>query len=216
MAPSQLKEHIATLVQTREAVAADIIKKREEVRLLASEVQALQQADYLANLFNNQAEKLEVAQAELRTLYTRSTELTETWKACKSYLQKIEQGDWGDPQTHIHHKHPPQPPVGKQIRFVELWAAISGGLMLLISIGLVILFPRWWLALTVVVVATFITIEATMRGQLSNLLLNVTIVLAIVTSLILIWEFWWLLLLMALVAVVFVMIRENLRELWSS
>ena len=215
MAPSQLKEYIATLIHKREAIAADIVKKREEVRLLTLEVQALQQTDYLTYLFKKQAENLEVAQNELQALYTRSTELTETLEACRSNLQKIEQGDWGDPQAHIHHKHPVQPPLGEQARFVELWAAISGGLMLLISFGLVILFPRWWFGLTILVVATFVTIEATIRGQLPNLLLNVTIVLAIVTSLVLIWEFWWLLLLIMLVVIVFVMIRENLRELWS-
>ena len=80
---------------------------------------------------------------------------------------------------------------------------------------LVLLFPEYWLELGVTVAAIFITIEATVRGRLANLLLNVTIILAVITGLILIWEFWWLMLLVAALAMVILMIRENLRELWQ-
>jgi hypothetical protein len=210
-----LSEHIDALAQEQKLLGQEILQKREAVRLLALEVQALHETDYLNHLYRTQAEQLTTAQQQLQTLYARATELAETSTAARAYLQKIKQGDWGDPQAHLHHKHPPQPPVGKQARITELWAAVSGGLLLLALAVLILLFPEYWLGLGVTVAAIFITIEATVRGRLADLLLNVTIILAVITGLILIWEFWWLILLVAALAMVILMIRENLRELWQ-
>ncbi len=215
LTPAQLREHISALTQEQETLKEEIGQKREAVRSLALEVQALHETDYLNHLYRTQAEQLTTAQKELQTLYARSTELVEISTAARFYLQKIEQGDWGDPQAHLHHKHPPQPPVGQQARLTELWAAVSGGLLLLALTILILLFPQYWLGLGITVAAIFITIEATVRGRLANLLLNVTILLAVITGLVLIWEFWWLVLLVAAFVMVIIMIRENLRELWQ-
>ena len=215
LTPAQLREHISALTQEQKTLKEEIVQKREAVRSLALEVQALHETDYLNHLYRTQAEQLATAQKELQTLYARSTELAETSTAARSYLHKIERGDWGDPQAHLHHKHPPQPPVGQQARLTELWAAVSGGLLLLALTILILLFPEYWLGLGLTVAAIFITIEATVRGRLANLLLNVTIGLAAINSLVLIWEFWWLVLLVAAFVMVIIMIRENLRELWQ-
>jgi hypothetical protein len=215
LTPAQLREHISALTQEQKTLKEEIVQKREAVRSLALEVQALHETDYLDHLYRTQAEKLAAAQKELQVLYARSTELAETSTAAQSYLEKIEQGDWGDPQAHLHHKHPPQPPVGQQARLTELWAAVSGGLLLLALTILILLFPQYWLGLGLTVAAIFITIEATVRGRLANLLLNVTIGLAAINGLVLIWEFWWLMLLVAAFVMVIMMIRENLRELWQ-
>jgi hypothetical protein len=215
LTPARLKEHITELTKKQETLQAEIVQKRESVRLLALEVQSLHETDYLHHLYRTQAEKLAAEQEALQALYARSTALAETSTAAQTYLAKIERGDWGDPQAHLHHKHPPQPPLGKQARITELWAAVSGGLLLLALTILLLLFPHYWLGLGLTVAAIFITIEATVRGRLANLLLNVTILLAVVNGLILIWEFWWLILLVAAFAMVILMIRENLRELWQ-
>jgi hypothetical protein len=216
LAPTRLRNHIEALGREQAAVTEEIAQKRESVRLLSLEVEALHQTDYLSHLYRSQAEQLETAQKELQALHARATELAETSMAARAYLKKIEQGDWGDPQAHLHHKHSPQPPLGQQARITELWAAVSGGLLLLALTILLLLFPEYWLELGLMVAAIFITIEATVRGRLANLLLNVTIVLAVITGLILIWEFWWLVLLIAAFAMVIIMIRENLRELWQN
>ncbi len=101
------------------------------MRPLALEVQALQHTDYLDKLYQAREEELNSAQDDLQALRDRHMELTESWIASRSYLQEIESGNLGDPQAHIHHKHPPEPPVGKQARITELWAAVSGGVLLL-------------------------------------------------------------------------------------
>ena len=128
-AAGQLKNHIAALTQERETIRRELNQRREALRLLALEVQALQAVDYLGHLGQTQQKNLDDAQHELQTLYARFTALTETCLAGQSYLKKIEGDDWGDPQGHIKHKHRPQPPVDSLIRITELWAAVSAGLL---------------------------------------------------------------------------------------
>jgi hypothetical protein len=214
IAPQILKEKIATLTQHQEEVARELAQKRKEVRSLALEVQALQQTDYFSKLYQTRDDKLDTAQQELQALYARHAELTETRIATKSYLSRIERGDWGDPQSHIHHKHPPEPPVGKQNRLAELWAAVSAGLLLLVFAVLTIFFPAHWFTWIIVVGGIFISIDAILRGWFPGLLLNVTILLGIITGIILVLDFWWIIVLIGLLALVTTMIRENLRELW--
>lgn len=216
LAPVQLRAHIEALDREQAAVSQEIVKKREMIRALSLEVEALHQTDYLSHLYRHQAAQVESTQKELQTLHAQATRLAETSTASRTYLAKIERGDWGDPQAHLQHRHLPQPPLDKQARLTELWAAVSGGLLLLALTVLLLLFPEYWLGLGLAVAALFITIEATVRGRLANLLLNVTIGLAVITGLILIWEFWWLILLVAAFAMVFIMMRENLRELWQN
>jgi hypothetical protein len=211
--PVQLEQHIAALAQEREALEREMVQKRDQVRLLALEVQALQHTDYLDKLRQAREEELNSAQDDLQALRARHMELTESWIASRSYLQEIESGNWGDPQAHIHHKHPPEPPVGKQARITELWAAVSGGFLLLAFAALLTFAPSGWLAWTILVGAVFATIEATIRGRLSQFLISVTIVLAIITGFLLVKDFWWLIVIVGLFATVMMSIVANLREL---
>lgn len=213
--PAQLAQHIATLAEARRQLQQELNQRREEVRLLALEVQALQETDYLNHIYKQQTEKLEQAQAELQLLYARYTQTTETWQACRAYLTKIEQGNWGDPQAHLRHKHRPEPPLGKQARIAELWAAVSGGLLILALALLLMLRPAGWLTWIVLVGLIFLAIESTLRGRLPNFLLNLTLILAGVTGVVLLVEFWWLVFILAFLGLAVSTITTNLRELWS-
>ncbi|MCB0214522.1 MAG: hypothetical protein KDJ52_34600, partial [Anaerolineae bacterium] len=213
LAVEQMRNQIATLEQQREALDAKIAHKRAEVRRLSLEVQALHETSYFKQIHKAQQEQLNAAESDLHELQRRAVELTETQLASQSYLAKIEKDDWGNPQAHLHHKHPPEPPLDSQARIIELWAAVSGGLLLLAFTLLFIINPGRWYVWIVVIGFAFAAIEATVRRRLSPFLLNMTIVLAVFTSLILIKEFWYLLLILALLALVVTMIIDNLREL---
>ena len=214
-AAKQLREHLAGLKQQQQAIEHELTRKREELRQLSLEVQALQATDYLNHLYQSQEEKLNIAQEELQSLYARYSSLEETGKATQSYLAKIERGTLPDPQAHIHHKHLPEPPADEQARIAELWAAVSGGLLLLIYGGLMVLIPSRWLAWTILVGIVFFAIEAAIRGRLANFLLSITVILAVITGVLLVVQLWWVTALIILLVVVFAMIRDNLRELRS-
>ncbi|MCB0196542.1 MAG: hypothetical protein KDJ65_31605 [Anaerolineae bacterium] len=213
LAVEQMRRQIETLDQQREALDAEIAHTRAEVRRLSLEVQALKETSYFKQIHKAQQDQLFAAESNLHELQRRAVELTETKLASQSYLGKIEKDDWGDPQAHLHHKHPPEPPLDQQARIIELWAAVSGGLLLLAFTVLLIFNSGRWYVWVVIVGLAFAMVEATVRRRLSQFLLNTTIVLAVITGLILIKEFWYLLLIVALLALVVTMIMDNLREL---
>lgn len=210
-----LKQKIAALAKEQKTIKRDIAQKREELRLLTLEVQALHQTAYFNKLHQTQQEQLNAAQEALQAYYARHMELTETLTASQAYLQKIKSGDRGDPQAHIHRKHLPEAPVGKLTRLAELWAAISVGLLLFAFAVLLILAPSRWFIWAGLLGIIFAAIEATLRGRLSNFLLNVTIILAAITGFILVKDFLWLIVIAGLFTVVMTTIVGNLRELWG-
>lgn len=215
MTAAELKSLTAELIEEQKRIGQEIDACRSTLRRLALETESLRQTDYLNHLFLIKQKALSDAELELHELQTRLTRANETEQACRSYLSKLEQGDWGDPQAHLRHKNLPEPPLNRQNRLVEIWAALSGGLLLLVMVVLFILFPGQLLILVALAAFAFATIEATVRGRLSNLLLNVVIFFAIVTSVVLIWEFWRILLLFGFVLLTLLLMRENLREIWG-
>ncbi len=214
-APARLRERIAMLTAQIDAAETELTAQRDSLRLLNLEVHALRETDYLHHIYKTQQEKLQTEQEALQALYNHHTELIESRKATETYLSKIERGDWGAPQGHIKHKHPPEPPIGKQARITELWAALSSGLLLFVFTLLLALNPGRWLTWTFGVGLVFLTLEATMRGRLAGFLLNLTIFLAVLVGLILVKDFWWIVLILGMFALMAAMIASNLRELWD-
>ncbi|MDQ4075289.1 MAG: hypothetical protein M3220_03485, partial [Chloroflexota bacterium] len=190
-----------------------IEEQRQALRQLALDIEAVRATEHLDELHRRKIARLEEQERDLQALQARRTELQAIRTQSQRYLQQIRRGEWGDPRAHLRHVHHPEPPLPRQRRLVELWAAISGALALLALVALLVLLPRHWWLWTGTIALIFAAIEATMRGRLSNFLLNTVIVLAIITALILIWEWWRVLVIMALIAVVVHMIRDNVREL---
>ncbi len=213
---AQLEENITSLEQERQAIEQEIELQRETLRLLNLEVRSLREESYLKELYETKSEELDEAQANLQSLFARHTQIIEISKASKAHLKKVQAGNWGNPQAHIKHKHPPEPPLGPQARLTEIWAAISGGMLLLAFTVLLMTSPEQWLTWTILIAFIFATVEATARGKLANFLLNLTIVLAVITTILLIIDFWWLILIFIMFVLVIAMIFGNLRELWSS
>ena len=211
-----LDTRIARLEEDRRDLETQIAQAREELRLLALEVQSLQQTNYFSALHTQRLEDLSAKQEHLRSLQSNRLANAETRRAAIAYRRRIEQGDWGDPQAHIKRAHHPEPPTPPQARIVELWAAISGALLLLALVAVLTLLPHNWPLWLLGIGVIFGAIESTVRGHLFSYLLNLTIILALITSAILLWKFWWVLLGLSILGMVIFMIRENLREIWQS
>jgi hypothetical protein len=211
-----LNTRIARLEEDQNDLETQIAQERDELRLLALEVQSLQQTDYFSNLHTQRLEDLTEKQEHLRSLQSKRLANAETRKAAISYRRRIEQGDWGNPQAHIKHAHHPEPPTPPQARIVELWAAISGALLLLALVGVLTFLPHNWPLWLMGIGVIFGAIESMVRGHLFSYLLNLTIVLALITSAILVWKFWWALLGLSILGMVIFMIRENLQEILQS
>ena len=188
---------------------------RENVRVLALETAAFSETDYQTPLRKDKEDQLNALEKELQGVRKEQSELIETKTALQNYLKRVEKGDFGHPRAHIRHTHDPEPPLSEQRLSVDIWAALSSGMLViaLIAVFAIPVLRQYWLLAAVIVVASFVFIEATIKGRLVRLLLNVTVLLAVISTLLLIWRFWWIALLGSLSFLAIIMLRENLREL---
>jgi hypothetical protein len=182
---------------------------------LELEVEALRQTAFLTSLFERRQADLTAAESELQGLRRQLTDILESQEAGRVSLEQMRQGNFGGPRDHIQHAHHPEPPIENIGRFAHWWAAVSGGVILLLIIPIIYFRPAYWILWLIGIAVLFGAIDALTRGKLANFLLRLTITLAIVTSALLIWEFWWILLIGAFMLVVIVGIRDNLREMSS-
>ena len=98
-------------------------------------------------------------------------------------------------------------------RIAEIWAAISGAVILLTVVLLLIFQPADWLVWLISLGVGLGLLESLSRGNLVNFLLTLTMILAIMAAIILLIEFWFWGLILLLVVVAILMIRGNLQEL---
>lgn len=215
IAAEQLQLRLDSLAKERVDIEAELRQQRETVRLLELEVQALRESSHFDRLFEARQVELEGVARELQALYSRRRDLDEAIQAARLYREKIQRGDWGDPQAHLGHKLLPQPPLAGFVRLVEFWAAVSGGLLLLVFLALVLVDSSRWLLWTVLVLAVFIGLEETVRGRMARFLLNLSVVMAVITSLVLVYEFFFWIVIAAVVGMVIYMIAGNLLELFG-
>jgi hypothetical protein len=209
----ELGNHIKNLSDEREAIEKEIAEKREKLRFLELDIQALREAGYLSKIYKAQQKVLEAAQSDLRALYARRVELTELLAASQSYLHEISGGDSGDPQAHITVKRYPEPPLNPIGRYAALWTAVSGGLLLFAFAILMLFTPSKLFLWAAAVVGLFLAIESLIWRRFTRFVLNVTILLAIVTTAVLIWQFLWQIIILILIGIVVMSIARNLREL---
>lgn len=211
-----LEELLTTLQQEQRELEEERNHQRTQVRILEVEIASLRQAAYHSELLERRQALLTQEEAKLRALKARITDVVETQEAVAEQLARLRNGDFGPPRAHLRHAHVPQPPLPPTIRITRIWAAISGGLLLLMIVGVMVWQPGNWPLWLVGIGTGFGAIEATTRQHLQSYLLGLTIILAIITSIILIVQFWWLILIIALSALVLLMIRDNLSEIAHS
>jgi hypothetical protein len=211
--PDEIAGQLAEVQAELQTLEEETLEKREAVRRMALEVEALRMAEHTSALHKNKEDALDEEQKALQALQSRRIELVETQQALQSYQRRVEQGDEGPPTAHLRHVHHPEPPLHTQHRSVEVWAALSNALVLL-SILLVVIFqPEHWFVLLIGLGVIFGGIEATTRRRLTDYLLTIIIILAVVAGIILVVEFWRWIVVLALIGIMVYSIWDSLREL---
>jgi hypothetical protein len=210
---SEIHQRLISVQAEIEEVSNEIEAQRDELRKQALDVESLKVTEYFDALRVKEEEELQITQKNLQDLQRRRTELSETHHALDSYLTRVTRGDLGSPTAHLHHVHHPEPPLPPQHRAVEIWAAISGALILLVICLILILQPDHWLIWLIGLGVVMGAVENLVRNNLVNYLLTIIIILALIAAIILLIEFWdWFLGLLLIGLVIFI-IRGNLLEL---
>lgn len=214
VAPAALARHLAEL--EAELVAADdrIAALQDEVRGLDLEVRALRTQAHMHRLHDARAQVLAERESDLRELQARRMELDELAGACRQYEQAPAGGWNGDPRAHL--RRAPMPESATSIRrgkLVELWAALSTGVLLLGALVLIVLGLNHKLIALTTLVATVVTVENILHRRVERLLLNLTIGLAFATTLVLVYEFFWPITIAVFACIAGLILIDNLREL---
>ena len=100
-------------------------------------------------------------------------------------------------------------------RLAYLWAAASGGLLLLLVAALIYVRPAYWPVWLAGIAVLFGALDAAVRGKLASYLIRLTVVLALVTSGLLLYRFWLPALILGFAALAIIMIRDNVREVFG-
>ena len=211
-----LKRRIANISRELKSLQSQQEALRKEVRGLALDEDALETFGQYSALHEMKVGELQSKQLELQANHSRAAELAETRLALQSHLERAQRGEWGPPEAHIRHYHPPEPSLPPRSRIVEAWAAVSGALILLPIVSLLVFRPANWPIWLLTIFFTMTAIEAVTSRRLANFLIASTVGLAIFASILLVLEFWEVVVIMAVVGVVVFMIRDNLRELSRS
>jgi len=126
----------------------------------------------------------------------------------------VQAGDHGDPRAHLRHVvHPQDPAEIRRSRALDVWSAISVALAILLLGALLITEPGlWWVGLVVVAVG-YVVIEALVRRRFLRLLLDLTILLAVIAAVALVVTHLAASVAIVLLAIGFIILRDNVREM---
>jgi hypothetical protein len=209
------EQMLAQLAAEQTDLGAQIETQRTRTRELELELSGLRQTAYLDDLVKRRQVDLDEATTKLHALNQRLVDVEETIEAASHALARLRIGDLGAPRAHIQRAHGPQAPIDAQGRFRLLWAAVSGGLLLLAIIALIFFRPPTWPIWLAGVVVAFGAVEAATHRSLRSYLYGLTIALAILNAAILLYEFWFVTIVLVVVGLVVLMIRDNLREVFG-
>jgi hypothetical protein len=216
--PSQaatLLSERATAVQKRqEELAATIPGLERELAAAGAEDSASSDDAYRTPSRIAERDRL---RAELTVLQREREENELRLGDLRHRLAAAEAGVRPPPQAHLRRiPVPTEPGADATGRLLEAWAAISVGLMLLVLVGVLVLSPRFGLAIAVGVIGLFVLIESILRGGVIGLLATWVRLLAVVAAAVILVNQWQLGVIVAAIAAGLFILRANVSELLDS
>jgi hypothetical protein len=206
-------ERVADLEREATEVDAEVDRLTGELPGLELEVRALSVSGSTAVLHADRSAALVRGEGDLAALRARRASITDTVAALQAERSALEAGEQGDPRAHLKHPHRPVPPEENRYNIVvEVWSAVSVGVLLLTLAVLVGLELVTWFGALLLAVGGYIVIEAALRRRLTTALLRVVLVLAIITAVILVFDFRLELIMAAVAGLAIIVVAENVRE----
>lgn len=212
----RIREQHDALVGRQTTLAQMIEEKSHDLIGLGVEASAMQDHPHLKWSYEAHQQKIkELSEAvdQLRAEYAENEAMLEAFNL---HAQQLWQGERGSARAHLRRVPRPIPEADLQFgRFMEMWAAISIGLILISLVGVFFFAPHNWFIGVVAIIALFLIIESAFRRWLTKLVTQLTIGLALFAALVLLIDFFpQVAIICALVAGGY-MTWQNLRELWN-
>jgi hypothetical protein len=209
-----LRERIQSLTTDQAAVRAEGTAAAIELKRVAAAIPVRSAAMVEATGPTKEEIALGVAEDQLAALRTKDSRLDDEIEAATAALERADAGDLGDPRAHLRQDHRPQPIEEQRYgRLVELWSAISAGVLLIVLVAVLAaeIIPVW--AALLIAVGGYVGIEAAIRGRLVQLALTLTLTLAVLGAIILVVNYLPLIIVAGVAVVAILAMIDNVREL---
>lgn len=209
-----LERELEHLAASAAADTVAIAERDAEAQRLGIRVTAAARAGRSTSFIARLVDDRERAVAQLRELRINLDATRTAMTDCRAELAHLRAGEPGDPRVHLRHVvHPQDPSQIRWSRALDVWSAVGVALALAFFAVLLYLDAKdWWIGL-IGIGSSFVVIEALVRRRFLELLLQVTIVLAVVGALILLRGYWVIAIAGVLLLVGLMILRDNIREL---
>ena len=210
----ELERRAEQVAVQQKALHAEIEEIGRQLVASGAELEAIRHDANLQHEAQAARVGIEALRAQNRTQRLALTESFARAEAIERRRDRIAAGIMDAPRAHATRIATPAPTGSIAYgRVLELWAALSIGLLLIGLVVTLLVAPRYGFVAATLLIAAFIFIESVLRGTVVALVTTISVALALLASVILAIHFWVpLLIAAALVAGVFV-IAQNLREL---
>ena len=216
--PSQavpvLEARIEELRATRAKIHVEVDGLTVSLPRLEAEVAALRDIPGVDGYREGQALALHEGEAKLTGLRTREVQLGTAIAASRARLADLRAGRLDDPRIHLHHAAEPEPPAVTRSRaFGEAWAALSVGL-LIAALAVIVWFRILPPPVAIVVLfGSYLAIESFFDRNIVELVLKITVFLALLSALIVAGAYLRELFLAGLLGLGLLLIADNLGEI---
>jgi hypothetical protein len=216
-AAEALKDELGDLRTALDADRAAIAELERTAQRLGVRVASMQRAGRSGASVAGIAAERDSAVAELRGMRVRVDGTVAAIGDGEAELARVIAGDQGDPRAHLRHVvHPQDPAEIRRSRALDIWSAVSVALAVLLLGALLITGAApWWVGL-VVIAGGYVAIEALVRRRFLRLLLDLTILLAVVAAVIVVVTHLAVFVAAGLLAIGVIILRDNVRELRRS
>jgi hypothetical protein len=208
-----LEARIEELTAARAAVAAEADALAVSLPALDAEMAAVRGAAGLDQYRTERALELKVGEERLASLRSQEVELGTAITAGHDRVAALRAGYRDDPRLHLHHASEPEPPsVARRRAFGEAWAALSVGL-LIAALAIIVWFRILPPGLAIVVlIGSYLAVESFFDRNILELVLRITVVLAMISALILAITYLRELFLAGLLALGIILVLDSLGE----
>ncbi|GIW08720.1 MAG: hypothetical protein KatS3mg060_3525 [Dehalococcoidia bacterium] len=210
-----LAEQTITTLEARQAeLAAAILSKHHEVEALGTQIAGIRNQAHLADRLRRENERLRALRHDLAGLRQEQAENEGMLAALRRRRDRLAAGELDPPRAHLHRLATPASPASLRVnRLVELWAAASIGLFVVVLLLIIAFAREWWLLGFAGLLTAFVLIEALLRRQLTRLVTSFTVILAVIAGLYLIYRFFWEIAFAGTLLAALFLLWENIREL---
>jgi len=210
-----LSQERAALMEGQAQLAEKIAHLSERLTRLGTTLAAMRGHAQLKDSYSGRQQETVALSNEIGALRGQQVVNAKIIESIEIYQSSLLAGKRDPVDAHIQRAHLPATRDDlRQSRIVELWAALSVGLMMVGFVGLILFLRSHIIAGLVGMISIFVFIESGFRRQLPQMINSLAIGLAVVALLIILFDFFWSVVILAVLAAGVFILWENLRELW--